>query len=69
MVPQQLFKVVFDPTTNTYAAFIMPNLKLPVGDLPNYVASIADVERLTGLQLFPTGSIDKTAVGTLYLAP
>jgi endonuclease G len=68
-VPQRLFKIVVDPKSNHYAAFILPNVKLMANTLAKYATSIKAVEDATGLQLFPYGPIDKASVGTLELPP
>jgi endonuclease G len=48
-VPTHLYKIVFDPDKNEAIAFIMPNEKLDTKDMPNYIVTIRDVEKMTGL--------------------
>ena len=48
-VPNKLFKIVFDPERKEAIAFIMPNQKLKSADMPQYVVSIRDVEKVTRL--------------------
>ncbi len=48
-VPTHCFKVIFDPVRVEAIAFILPNRKLRTADLPNYIVSVDDVERQTGL--------------------
>jgi endonuclease G len=48
-VPSHLYKIVFDPNKAEAIAFIMPNEKLDSKDMPNYIVTIRDVEKKTGL--------------------
>ena len=48
-VPTQFFKVIFDPVRVEAIAFVLPHEKLPTKDLPNYLATVDEVEALTGL--------------------
>ena len=52
-VPTHLWKVVVDRGSQTGIAFIFPNKGLPVKDLPKYATSIAEVEKLTGINFMP----------------
>ncbi|MDB5965864.1 MAG: non-specific endonuclease, partial [Polaromonas sp.] len=56
-VPDRLFKVVIDRATGASIAFLVENAPLPVAELANRVASLADVERETGITFDP--SLDK----------
>lgn len=60
-VPTYLWKVVYDKTTNTTVAYLMPNTELPVNDLPKYVTTVDQVEELTGLNIFP--QLEESAEG------
>jgi endonuclease G len=48
-VPNQLYKVVFDPVKIEAIAFIMPNKALKSNYMPQYIVSIREVEKATGL--------------------
>lgn len=48
-VPNQLFKVVFDPVKIEAITFIMPNKPLKSSNMPQYIVSIREVEKVTGL--------------------
>lgn len=52
-VPSHLFKVIFDPSSNTAIAFVVPNQNVPASSLPQYATTVAEVERLTNLRFFP----------------
>jgi endonuclease G len=52
-VPDGLFKIVVDPKAQRIIAFMLPNAPMDANDYPKYVVSVADVERMTGLQFFP----------------
>jgi endonuclease G, mitochondrial len=56
-VPGFLFKIVLDPRQKEAIAVIMPNRKLRTEDLPNYLVSVRDVEKKTGLHFFSTLSV------------
>lgn len=53
-VPSFLFKVVLDPQEKEAIAVIMPNHKLNTADMPNYLVSVREVEKQTGLEFFST---------------
>jgi endonuclease G len=52
-VPTYLWKVVYDGATKSTVAYVLPNVELPVKDLPNYITTVDRVEELTGLNIFP----------------
>jgi endonuclease G len=52
-VPTRLFKVVVDPTNKRMIAFIFPNEKLEVKDMPKYVVSVQKVEQETHIDFSP----------------
>lgn len=51
-VPSSLFKIVLDPQQKQAIAVIMPNHKLKTEDMPNYLVSVREVEKQTGLHFF-----------------
>ena len=51
-VPGYLYKIVLDPRQKEAIALIMPNRKLRTEDLPNYLVSVREVEKETGLHFF-----------------
>lgn len=53
-VPGYLFKIVLDPRRKEAIAVIMPNQKLKTEDMPDYLVSVREVEKQTGLQFFST---------------
>lgn len=53
-VPTHVYKIVFDPIRVEAIAFIMPNKKLKSKDMPNYIVSIRDIEKQTGLNFLST---------------
>jgi endonuclease G len=48
-VPNQLYKIIFDPEQSEAIAFIMPNQKLQSTDMPKYIVSVREIESRTGL--------------------
>ncbi len=48
-VPSHIYKIIFDPVKVEAIAYIMPNKKLNSKDMPNYVVSVREVEKKTGL--------------------
>lgn len=55
-VPTHMFKVIVDPKGAKGIAFVFPNVvgnKISQKALPEYATSIAEVERLTGLNFHP----------------
>lgn len=55
-VPTHMFKVIVDPKTAKGIAFVFPNVmgnKISQKSLSEYAVSIAEVERLTGLNFHP----------------
>ena len=51
-VPPFLYKVVLDPLQKEAIAVIMPNQKLRTEDMSDYLVSVREVEKQTGLQFF-----------------
>ena len=63
-VPFHLYKIVYDPMKAEAIAFIIPNQKLDTKDLPTYIATIRDVEKVTGLDFLSNFDSDvQTVVG------
>jgi len=56
-VPTHLYKIVYDPNKSEAIAFIMPNEKLDSKNMPNYIVTIRDVEKKTGLDFL--SNLDK----------
>ena len=52
-VPESLFKIIIDNTTNTVRAWILPNTPLRSIDLNKYQATISEIELATNLSIFP----------------
>ena len=52
-VPDFLWKVVYDKTTNKVIAFLIPNIALNVRDLPKFVISVAELEQITKINFLP----------------
>jgi endonuclease G, mitochondrial len=48
-VPTHLYKIVYDHQKAEAIAFIMPNEKLDSEDMPNYIVTIREIEKKTGL--------------------
>jgi endonuclease G, mitochondrial len=57
-VPDQFYKVVFDPVRVETIAFILPNMSLRIADLPSYIVSVHEVETATGLHFLSSISPD-----------
>ena len=48
-VPTHFYKIVFDPPGMDAIAFLVPHRAISKGDLPGFIVSVDEVERLTGL--------------------
>lgn len=53
-VPSHIYKIIFDPVKVEAIAYIMPNKKLKTEDMPNYIVSIREIEKETGLNFLST---------------
>lgn len=53
-VPSHIYKIIFDPIKIEAIAYIMPNKKLKTKDMPNYIVSIREIEKKTGLNFLST---------------
>lgn len=51
-VPEQFYKIIYDPDSQKMIAFVMPN-KNSKEPLNNFVVSVDSVEVLTGIDFFP----------------
>lgn len=51
-VPDSLYKVILDPVQKEALALVMPNRPLKTEDMPRFLVSVDEVERLTGLEFF-----------------
>jgi endonuclease G len=47
--PTHFYKVIFDPVRVEAIAFIMPNSELRTEDMPHYIVTVGEVEKVTGL--------------------
>jgi endonuclease G, mitochondrial len=61
-VPDQLWKVIIDRKEGKAIAFVFPNTALPVEDLPKYATTVAEVEKLTGINFMPKLSKEKSKI-------
>jgi len=61
-VPDTLWKVIIDRKAGKAIAFVFPNTALPVEDLPKYTTTVAEVEKLTGINFMPKLPKDKAAL-------
>ena len=55
-VPDTLYKVIVDPTTNRYHAYMIPNNKNTGTDLSRYKVTLSAVERAAAVKLFPSNA-------------
>jgi endonuclease G len=53
VVPDEFYKIAFDPETFEAIAFILPNERQPADSYKTHVVSIQVIERKTGLNFFP----------------
>ncbi|RII26343.1 MAG: DNA/RNA non-specific endonuclease [Geobacter sp.] len=56
-VPTHLYKIVYDPYKTEAIAFIMSNQKIDSAEMPNYIVTIRDIEKKTGLDFL--SNLDK----------
>lgn len=52
-VPQELYKIIYDPKHNDAIAFIMPNREINSARIQQYIVSVETIERLTNITFFP----------------
>jgi endonuclease G len=48
-VPDHFYKIVYDPQRQEAIAFFLPNRPLRTRNLPKYIASVREIEAITGL--------------------
>lgn len=53
-VPPAFYKIIYDPIRVEAIAFIVPNKKLRTSELPNFIKSVRQVEKETGLNFLST---------------
>jgi endonuclease G len=53
IVPTRIYKIVYVPSMEKTISFLFPNEKLPTQDIPKYIVTIDDIEKLTGLTFLP----------------
>jgi endonuclease G len=53
VVPAYVYKIVVDPARQKAITFLYPNIKLDPKTIEQYVVSIADLEKYTGILFFP----------------
>lgn len=52
-VPDYLWKVVYDKTSRKFIAFVIPNEDIDAKLLKNYITTLAEVERISSLNIMP----------------
>ena len=52
-VPSRIWKIVYNDTNGETIAFLFPNAKLSTKDLPKYAVAVDEVEKATGINVFP----------------
>jgi len=52
-VPTKVWKVIYNHTNGETIAFIFPNQKYKSKDLPKFVVTVDEVEKVTGINFFP----------------
>ena len=52
-VPTRIWKIVYNATNGETIAFLFPNAKLSTKDLPKYAVTVDEVEKATGINVFP----------------
>ncbi len=53
LVPSHVYKIIIDPKNKRAMSFLFPNTKLRVRDLPNYIVSIKEIEKRSGVNFNP----------------
>jgi endonuclease G len=51
-VPRAMFKILYDIKTNESLSLIIPNERISSQNLPKYISTIKQIEKLTGLDFF-----------------
>ena len=52
-VPEQFYKIAYEPARNRAIALVLPNKKIKGNDLEPFVTSVDAIEELTGIDFFP----------------
>ena len=50
-VPDYLWKVIYDKSSNTTIALLIPNDGIPVRELPRYIISVSQLQNMIGIDL------------------
>ena len=53
-IPDEIYKIVIQPSKERIIAFLYPNVKLDPKDIENYVVSVSDIEAKTGINFSPS---------------
>ena len=53
-VPDQIFKIIYDPQRKEAIAFLLPNEQINTKNLPQYIVSVREIEAITGLNFLST---------------
>jgi endonuclease G len=67
-VPLAFWKVIVDPARREAIGFVLPQAKIPKGNLAPWVKSIEAVEEIAGVKLPLPDGVDRFAVGILWPA-
>ncbi len=68
-VPISFFKIAYDPKSKEAIAFIMENRKLKTEDMPDYIVTIDEVEKKTGLSFLSALEVaEKKKIGAMKAA-
>ena len=63
-IPSYLYKIVIDAKNRRTISFLYPNVKLDPKTINQYVVSIADIERYTGIDFSPALPVELKAMET-----
>ena len=63
-IPTHMWKVIVDRKGQKSIAFLFPNAPLPVADLPKYATSVAEIERVTGINFMPQLTLEQQRLET-----
>ena len=53
LVPSHIYKIIIDPKNKRAMAFLFPNTKLRVRDLPDFIVTIKEIEKRSGVNFSP----------------
>ncbi|QSX37170.1 DNA/RNA non-specific endonuclease [Shewanella sedimentimangrovi] len=67
-IPNAFYKVILDPYYNDAIAFIVPHRSVSSSELPQFITTVDEVERLTQLDFFSQlpDSVEEAAESTLW---